>query len=139
MSSALEQETTLGLPQTTTESDRQPIGSAERGLATASMFGAVLVSTCCIVPLLLVTLGVSGAWIGNLTALEPYKPYFLTGTAILLGLGFWHVYFKPKKVRAEGSSCARPISGRITKAALWIATVLALLAATVNFWAPVFY
>jgi mercuric ion transport protein len=31
---------------------------------------AILASTCCLGPLLLVMLGFSGAWIGNLTALE---------------------------------------------------------------------
>ena len=44
----------------------------------------------------LVLLGVSGAWIGNLTALAPYKPYFVAGTLVFLGLGFWHVYFRPR-------------------------------------------
>ena len=44
--------------------------------ATGGMVGAILASTCCIAPLVLLTLGISGAWIGNLTALEPYKPIF---------------------------------------------------------------
>ncbi|MCR9196333.1 MAG: mercuric transporter MerT family protein [Hyphomonas sp.] len=103
------------------------------------LLGAIIASSCCIVPLVLVMLGIGGAWIGNLTALEPYKPYFIAGTAVLLGLGYWHVYFKPKKVCEAGSYCANPASGRITKAALWLATVIVLLAATVNYWAPLFY
>ena len=107
--------------------------------AAGSVFGAILASSCCIAPLVLLTLGVSGAWISNLTALEPYKPYFIAVTLVFLGLGFWQVYFKPKKDCAEGSYCARPNSSRITKAALWGATVLIILAATINFWAPFFY
>ncbi len=110
-----------------------------RWLAAAGISGALIASSCCVVPLLLVTLGISGAWIGNLTALEPYKPYFLGLTILLLGFGFWYVYFKPKKDCEEGSYCARPSSARITKSALWIATVLVLLSATVDFWAPLFY
>ncbi|MEX2124947.1 MAG: mercuric transporter MerT family protein [Woeseia sp.] len=110
-----------------------------RLLTAGGAFGALIVSSCCIAPLVLVTLGISGAWIGNLTALEPYRLYFLTGTALLLAAGFWHVYFKPKKACADGSYCARPASGRITKSVLWIATVLALLSATVNLWASLFY
>jgi mercuric ion transport protein len=35
---------------------------------------ALLASTCCLGPLVLVAFGFSGAWIGNLTALEPYRP-----------------------------------------------------------------
>lgn len=111
----------------------------ERLLAAGGIVGAIIASSCCVLPLLLVTLGISGTWIGSLTALEPYKPYFLVVTAILLGAGFWHVYIRPKKACADGSYCARLTSGRITQAALWLATVLALLAATVNFWAPLFY
>ncbi|MCB1747186.1 MAG: mercury transporter MerT [Gammaproteobacteria bacterium] len=119
------------------------IAPAEPGrgrlLAAVGIFGALIASSCCVVPLVLVTLGVSGAWIGNLTALEPYKPYFLTVTAFLLAGGFWHVYFKPKKVCAEGTYCAQPASNLLTKSVLWIATLLVLLSATVNFWAPFFY
>ncbi|RMF07545.1 MAG: mercury transporter MerT [Alphaproteobacteria bacterium] len=108
-------------------------------LATGGILGALIASSCCVAPLVLVTLGVSGAWIGNLTALEPYKPFFLVATALFLAGGFWHVYFRPKQVCVEGSHCARPASSRITRSALWIATVLALLSATVNLWAPLFY
>ncbi len=108
-------------------------------LATGSVVGAVLASSCCILPLLFLALGVSGAWIGTLTQLEPYKPFFIAVTAIFLALGFWQVYFKPAKDCAEGSYCARPESGIIIKAALWIATLLILLAATITYWAPYFY
>lgn len=108
-------------------------------LAVGGMIGAVLASSCCIVPLLLVTLGVSGAWIGNLTALAPYKPYFIAATVIFLAAGYWRIYVKPKRVYADGSYCASPISGRVTKSALWVATALVLVAITIDYWAPLFY
>ena len=38
---------------------------------------AVLASSCCLGPLVLVLLDVSGAWISNLTRLEPDRPFFL--------------------------------------------------------------
>lgn len=116
-----------------------PSVSRKDWLAAGSVIGAVLASSCCIVPLLFVTLGVSGAWLGNLTALEPYKPTVATVTLGFIGLGFWHVYGKPRQACADGSYCARPQSGRITKLALWIATVLVLLAITIDYWAPLFY
>ncbi|WP_265519699.1 mercuric transporter MerT family protein [Nitratireductor luteus] len=111
----------------------------EGGLAALSVIGAFLASACCVVPLLLVMLGISGAWIGNLTMLEPYKPYVVAATLVPLGLGFWQVYFKPKTVCEPGSYCARPRSAIITKAALWIATVIIVLAITIGWWAPLFY
>lgn len=109
------------------------------GLATLSVVGAFLASACCIVPLLLVTLGVSGAWIGNLTMLEPYKPYISAATLVPLGFGFWQVYFKAKPACVPGSYCARPHSSVIAKTALWAATILIALASTIGWWAPLFY
>lgn len=111
----------------------------EGGFAALSVVGAFLASACCVVPLLLVMLGISGAWIGNLTMLEPYKTYVVAATLVPLGLGFWQVYFKPKTVCAPGSYCARPRSAIITKTALWIATVIIVLAITISWWAPLFY
>ncbi len=116
-------------------------GPAGRGglLAAAGIVGALLASSCCIAPLVLVTLGVSGAWIGNLTVLEPFKPFVLAVTAVLLAGGFWHVYFRPRPACPEDGYCARPASSILIQSALWIAVVLALLAATVGVWAPLFY
>ena len=107
--------------------------------AAGGIVGAVLASSCCIAPLILVTLGISGAWVGNLTVLAPYKPYFAAATLVFVGLGFWQVYFGRKAECVEGSYCARPQSSVITKSALWIATVLVLLALTIDWWAPLFY
>jgi mercuric ion transport protein len=135
MSQILENDSSAPGAKSSDTSDRR----RSRVLAAGGIFGALIASSCCVVPLVLVTLGVSGAWIGNLTALEPYKPYFLTITALLLAAGFWHVYFKPKRACEDGSYCARPTSSRITQSVLWIAAVLALLSATVNLWGPLFY
>ena len=101
--------------------------------------GAVLASSCCIIPLLLVTLGISGAWISNLTALEPFRPYFAALALVFIGLGFRHVYFRPEAECAEDSYCARPQSAIVTKTVLWAATLLVLLALTISWWAPLFY
>ena len=118
-----------------------PIQSPEkRGwLAVGGIAGALLASSCCIAPLVLVTLGVSGAWIGNLTALEPYKWYFVAVTLGFLAAGFWHVYFRAKSVCEDGSYCARPQSAIITKTALWVGTVLIALSITIDWWTPYFY
>lgn len=114
-------------------------GVAKGLLAAGGLLGAVLASSCCIVPLLLVALGIGGAWMGNLTALAPYKPYFVVATLVILGLGYWQVYFKPKPVCELDRYCASPTSGRVTQVALWLASVWVLLAITINYWAPFFY
>lgn len=120
--------------------DIQPNSDARGNwLATAGIVGAVLASSCCIVPLILVTLGVSGAWIGSLTALKPYQPYFVAVTLALLASGFWHVYARTKPECADGSFCALPQSTIITQSVLWVATIIVLAAMTLQWWAPLFY
>jgi len=107
--------------------------------AAGGVIGAVLASSCCIGPLILITLGASGAWIGNLTALKAYQPVFVTVTLAFLGFGFWLVYGKSNQTCEGGPNCATPTSNRIVKSALWIATVLVAVALTTDFWAPLFY
>lgn len=103
------------------------------------MIGALLASSCCVAPLVLLLLGVSGAWIGNLSALEPFRAYFAAIALIFIGLGFWQVYFRTRPDCAGDSYCARPRSSILIKSALWIATALVLLALTTDWWAPYFY
>ena len=108
-------------------------------LAAGGLGGAVLASVCCLGPLLLLSLGVSGAWISNLTALEPYKPIFATVALVFIGLGFRQVYFRERTVCEPESYCARPQSAAITKIVLWTATVLVIASLTLEWWAPFFY
>lgn len=97
-------------------------------IAAGGILGALAASTCCIIPLVLFSLGISGAWIGQLTALSAYQPIFITITLGFLFYGYWLVYRKPKIACAEGEACARPLPNIIVKSALWIATALILLA-----------
>src|SRR3546814_4499833 len=52
------------------QGDRTRTGWAAAG----SILGAIAASSCCILPLVLFSLGAGGAWIANLTALAPYQP-----------------------------------------------------------------
>ncbi|MBT2131589.1 mercuric transporter MerT family protein [Aliiroseovarius lamellibrachiae] len=113
-----------------------PDSRKARMIAAGGILGALAASTCCIVPLILFSLGVSGAWIGNLTALEPYKPIFIAITLGFLGYGYWMVYRKPKAC-AQGEACARPLPNRLVKSALWVATVLIMIALFWTWIAPV--
>ena len=103
-------------------------GRKARLIATGGILGALAASTCCILPLVLFSLGISGAWIGQLTALSPYQPIFIAFTLLCLGYGYWLVYRKPKIACDEGAACARPLPNRLVKSMLWIATALVVLA-----------
>ena len=108
-----------------------------RWIAAGGILGALAASSCCILPLALFSLGISGAWIANFTALAPYKPYFAAGTIALLGYGYYLVYVRPKQACSDGS-CARPLPNRVVKSSLWIATGLVIIALAFDFIAPLF-
>ena len=116
-------------------SERSEVGR-QRLVAVGGILGALAASSCCIVPLVLFSLGIGGAWIGNLTALAPYKPLFVAGTTGVLGYGFYLVYWKPRRACADDAACARPIPNRLVQTALWIATVLVIAAFAFDYVAP---
>ena len=115
---------------------RDTTGRKQKMIAAGGILGAIAASSCCIVPLILFSLGISGAWIGNLTALTPYKPFFIVITLGFLGYGYWLVYRKPATC-STSEACARPLPARLVKASLWGATFLIFLALFWNWIAPV--
>jgi mercuric ion transport protein len=100
------------------------------------VLSAIAASSCCVLPLALFSLGVSGAWIGNLTALAPYHPYFLAAAAGFLAYGYWLVYRTSKRVCANEAPCVRSLPNRLVIAGLVIGTVLVLAAIAFDIFAP---
>jgi mercuric ion transport protein len=116
--------------------DEAATGRTQKLLAAGGILGALAASSCCIAPLALFSLGISGAWIGNLTALAPYQPYFIAATLVCLGYGYWLVY-RPRKVAcAEGAACAKPLPNRLVMFGLILATVLVAGALAIDLLAP---
>jgi len=105
-------------------------------MATAGILGAIGASACCIIPLVLFSVGISGAWISNLTAFYPYKWFVITPTLAVLAYGFYLVYRTPKVACDADAACARPISGRVMKTFLWMATALVATAIAFPYFAP---
>jgi len=100
-------------------------------LAAAGLLGALAASSCCIVPLALFALGITGAWMGKLTAFAPYQPIFIAITLGLLLAGYVLVHRRSRSACAPGGACARPVAGWLVKGSLWAAT--ALVAAALAF------
>jgi len=106
--------------------------------AAGGLVAALAASSCCTLPLVLFSLGASGAWIGNFTRLAPYQPCFIAATIALLGYGYWLVYRASKLACADSEACARPLPNRFVKAGLITATVLVIAALGVDFLSPLF-
>jgi len=116
-----------------------PMAGLQRGqglMAVGGLLGALVASSCCLLPLVLFGLGVSGGWIGNLTQLAPYQPFFMAATIACLGYGYWLVYRSSKVACAGGEACARPLSNRLVQLGLIVATVLVIAAIGFDFLAP---
>lgn len=104
-----------------------------------SVLAAVGASVCCAGPLILLSLGIGGAWIGNLTAFEPYRPLFLAVAVGFLVLSYRKIYRPAAGNCAPGTVCAAPTVRRLYKVLFWSVAALVLLAATFTYFAPLFY
>lgn len=109
-----------------------------RGALAASGLAAILASTCCLGPLVLVALGFSGAWIGNLTVLEPYRPIFI-GAALVALFFAWRSIFRPAHACKPGDVCAVPQVRTAYKVIFWIVAALVLVALAFPYVLPLFY
>jgi len=95
----------------------------------ASALTAIGASLCCVAPLVLVTMGIGGAWMSSLTKLEPMRPVFVTVTIALLVWAWHRLYRVPQKCE-PGELCAVPQVRRRQRLIFWIvASALTLLLA----------
>ncbi len=111
------------IPQETTE--QSPGGWGATGVA---VLGALAMTSCCILPLTLVSLGVTGVFIGQLTALYAYKWLTFSFAAAALGYGFWKAYRPAPAVTCADGTCSKPMNRRVMRGLLWAAFALILLA-----------
>jgi mercuric ion transport protein len=109
-----------------------------KGALAAGGIAAILASTCCLGPLVLLALGFSGAWIGNLTQLEPYRPVFI-GMALVAQYFAYRRIYRPAAECAPGEVCAIPQVRTTYKVIFWIVAVLTLVALGFPYVIPFFY
>lgn len=114
------------------------IASVDRTtLASAGgILAAVGASACCVVPMVLLSFGVTGAWLANFNALYSYKPYLIATAVTLLAARFFWVYRKRREYRENGTACPAAFSSRFNKAALWVSTALIAVAIGLPYAAP---
>ncbi len=104
--------------------------------SVGSVFAAVGASACCVVPMALLSFGVTGAWLGKFNALYPYKPYLIgIALALLVARHVW-VHWKRRECREKGTVCPAAFSSRFNKAALWVSTALIAVAIGLPYAAP---
>ena len=120
------------------ETDKSAPDRSGSGALLVGGLAAILASTCCLGPLVLVALGLSGAWIGNLTVLEPYRPVFIAGALAALFFAGRRI-FRPAQTCQPGDACAVPRTRRVYKIVFGIVSALVLVALVFPYLAKFFY
>lgn len=109
-----------------------------RGVLAAGGVAAILASACCLGPLVLLSMGIGGAWIANLTALEPYRPLFI-GVALVALLLAGRRIFRPAADCLPEEVCAVPRVRLGYKLMFWVIAALVLVGLAFPYIAPWFY
>ncbi len=102
-------------------------------LANSTLIGgavaAIAASACCLGSLILVSLGIGGAWILNLTMLEPYRPIFIGIAFICMTLAYRKIYIaKPANACLPNTLCAKPQTNRNYRVIFSVVSALVLIA-----------
>ncbi len=109
-----------------------------QGILVFGGLAAILASTCCLGPLVLVMLGFSGAWIANLTVLEPYRPLFIGAALFALFFAYRRI-FRPAQVCKPDEVCAIPQVKATYKMIFWCVSALVVIALAFPYVMPLFY
>lgn len=111
--------------------------TSQRALLAGGL-AAILASTCCLGPLILVTLGFSGAWIANLTILEPYRPAFIAASLLALFVAYRSI-FRPAHACKPDEVCAIPQVRLAYKVTFWAVALMVAVALAFPYVLPFFY
>ena len=114
----------------------RPWSTSDSVLAGAA--AAIGASACCAGPLLLVVLGIGGAWGSRLVALEAYQPFFLVAASGFFGFAFYRLYRRPDAC-APGEACAVPAVRQRQRIIFWVVTLIAAALMAFPLYAPLFY
>lgn len=104
----------------------------------ASVLAGIGASLCCVAPLVLLSLGLSGAWVANLTAFEPVRPVFMGLALLFIGLSF-HKLYLAAPICEPGKLCADDKVTHKQRLIFWAVTIPLLSLLAFPWFAPLFY
>ena len=97
-------------------------------LGLAAGLGAVVASSCCVIPLALATLGASASVLGGLELVASWRIPFLAVSTLAIAGGWAAWWWKHPVACNSGSTCASPDRSRATLALLLCASAIVLAA-----------
>jgi mercuric ion transport protein len=110
-------------------------GKMSKTTLVAGLLAGIGASACCVGPILLLSLGIGGSWIGNLTSMTTYRPYLIGLTLVLLGLAFRKLYLVPQSCDV-GSTCASPEPLKKQRIVFWIVSIFIMVMITFPYYGP---
>lgn len=121
-----------GAAQDQSEGQSGTSNRGERVAKVGTVLSAIMASSCCWLPPILILFGVSGA--GMVAALEEYRPYMMVVTFSFLGAAFYFTY-RPKHAPAGAADCCAPAAAgarrfnmmMMNKVMLWGVTAMAVV------------
>lgn len=128
-------QTSLPVVETTAKAVNQGKQGLSKGTLIGSIVSGIAASACCVGPLVLLSLGISGSWIGNLKVMQPYRFIFIGLTLVFLGLAFRKLYLVPPACAVD-AACAQPANLRKQRIAFWIVTVFVSLLISFPWYGP---
>ena len=106
------------------------------GATGFGVLGALAMTSCCILPLVLVSFGVTGVFIAQLGAFYAYKWYTFALSAVFLGYGFYKAYTPVNPDVCADGTCARPINRTFMRGTLWAAAAIVAVAMAFPYISP---
>lgn len=104
----------------------------------AGVLAGIGASLCCVAPLVLLSLGLGGAWVANFAAFEPLRPAFLMLTLLFIGLAFRKLYLTPRTCE-HGKLCADDATISNQRVIFWVVTIPLFGLVAFPWFAPLFY
>jgi mercuric ion transport protein len=92
----------------TTEPLPAPSTSLLAGTGAVVGAGALIASSCCVLPMALAGLGVTGAVFSGLAFLADIRPLLIVGAAAMLALGWAFFFWRRRGASCDGDTCAEP-------------------------------
>jgi len=106
---------------------------------SGAIAGGLAASACCVLPLIFLWVGISGAWIANLTALAEYHLWIVCCALLMLGISYYLIFKNTDKECADDKMCAKPLPQKFVKIAFWGAAMLIALAAVFPYAVSLYY
>ena len=96
--------------------------AAENASIATGAIAALGASSCCVLPLVLVSVGLGCAWVAQLREMERFFPVFIAVAIAAFAFAFYRLYLR-RAPCAPGEVCVLPAARRNQRIAFWVTLI----------------